>query len=78
MQGLGTIIRANSLVGEKFGGVGANGEGSPWLVVRIKKATSQAAGWFHVVRQYDGKVLAEYQRIKHARKHVARLIREAA
>jgi hypothetical protein len=77
MQGLGAIIRANQIaVGySKFGVVGANGEGTPWLV--FKRANNVIAP-FAVKRVADGVIIGEHAKISVARRQVARLIREAS
>ena len=91
MQGLGEIIRANlQAVGldthsqgcgrrpGKYGVVRRNGDpadsnsvGTPWRVRHVGRENQ-------VVRVADGVVLATYPDLRDARKHVARLIREAA
>lgn len=75
MQGLGEIIRANARCGDKFGGVGANGEGTPWLVYR---RSNNIIAPFAVRRISDGVIIGEHAKISRARKQVARLIREGA
>lgn len=91
MQGLGEIVKANAIAGGwqrpphvrsetgrgpprgvgKFGSVGKNGEGTPWLVKRVPQ------GPFQVLLASTGEVLAEYPKLRRARKHVADLIQDA-
>ena len=83
MHGLSEIVKANLAVGNPRrgpGSVGHNGEGSPWRVVCTERASTagRPPGSVHVIRILDGEVLGRYDRLKHARKHIGRLIREEA
>jgi hypothetical protein len=74
MQGIGEIRRANAQAGDKFGGVGADGEGTPWIILR--RPDNTIAPWA-VIRRGDGIIVGEHAKISQARKQVARLIRAA-
>ncbi len=84
MQGLGDIIRANATAGGltgfvkrrnggKFGVIGGDGQGTPWLAYKRRDLEHMLAPWA-VKRVADGVILGEYVKQSLARKHIARLI----